>query len=48
MTPSQKQTTIIMSDCLNGLDSETFHDNIFSTIAIAAVAKIPLYYKTLF
>ena len=48
MTPFQKQTTIIILDYLDGLDSETFHNNIFSTIAIAAIAEIPLYYKTVF
>ena len=45
MTSFQKQTTIIILDCLDGLDSETFHDNLFFTIATAAVTRVPLYYK---
>ena len=32
-------------DCLDGLDSETFYNNIFFTIATVAIAKIPLHYK---
>ena len=45
MTPFQKQTTTIIVYCLDGLDSETFHNSSFSTIATAAITGIPLYYK---
>ena len=41
----QKQTTTIILDCFDGLDSETFHNNIFFTNETVAIAKIPLYYK---
>ena len=41
----QKQSTAIILDWLNGLDSETFHNDIFFTTVTAAVAEIPLYYK---
>ena len=41
----QKQSTTIILDCLDGLDSETFYNNIFLTTVTAAVAEIPLYYK---
>ena len=45
MTPFQKQMTIIILDCLDGLDSETCYNNILFTIATAAIAEIPLCYK---
>ena len=41
----QKQSTTTILDCLDGLDSEKFHNNIFFTIATAAIAEISLYYK---
>ena len=41
----QKQTTTIILNYLDGLDPETFYNNIFFTMATAAIAEIPLYYK---
>ena len=41
----QKQSTTIILDYLDGLDSETFHNDNFFTAVTAAVAEIPLYYK---
>ena len=46
-TSFQKQTTIIIFDCPDGLDSETFYNNIFFMIATVAIAEIPLYYKNI-
>ena len=34
--------------CLDGFDSETFHNDIFFTTVTAAVAEIPLYYKKMY
>ena len=42
---SQEQMTTIILDCLDGLDSETFHNDIFFTTVTAAVTEILLYYK---
>ena len=36
--------TIILN-CLDGLDPETFYNNIFFTMATTAITKIPLYYQ---
>ena len=47
-TSFQKQTTIIIFDCPDGFDSDTFYNNIFFTIATVAMAEIPLYYKKFF
>ena len=41
----QKQSTTIILDCRDGLDSETFHNDILFKTVTAAVAEIPLYYK---
>ena len=40
----QKQLTTIILDCLDGLDSETFHNDIFFKTVTAAAPEIPLYY----
>ena len=45
MRSFQKQSTTIVLDCRDGLDSETFHNDIFFMTITAAVTKIPLYYK---
>ena len=36
---------MMICNCLDGLDSETFHNYILSTIATAAITEITLYYK---
>ena len=41
----QKQMTTIILNCFDGLDPETFYNNIVFTMASAAITKIPLYYK---
>ena len=41
----RKQSTTIILDCRDGLDSETFHNDKFFTTVTAAVAEIPLYYN---
>ena len=42
------QSMTIILDCRDGLDSETFHNDIFFTTVTAAVAEIPLYYKKMY